>query len=72
MRSSLNQMNFKARIVIGEGERDQAPMLYIGEKTKLLCWKNTGNVPNVCHGNEPYLYITGKTPINFDLIIINK
>ena len=31
MRSALNQINFNARIVIGEGERDQAPMLYIGE-----------------------------------------
>ena len=36
MRSSLNQMNFKARIVIGEGERDQAPMLYIGEEVGSL------------------------------------
>jgi fructose-1,6-bisphosphatase II / sedoheptulose-1,7-bisphosphatase len=32
MRKSFNQMNFKARIVIGEGERDEAPMLYIGEE----------------------------------------
>ena len=36
MRTSLNQMNFKARIVIGEGERDKAPMLYIGEELGLL------------------------------------
>lgn len=35
MRASLNQMNFKARIVIGEGERDEAPMLYIGEEVGL-------------------------------------
>ncbi len=32
MRSCLNQMEVKARIVIGEGERDEAPMLYIGEE----------------------------------------
>lgn len=32
MRSSLNQMNINGTIVIGEGERDEAPMLYIGEK----------------------------------------
>ena len=31
MRKSLNEINFKGRIVIGEGERDKAPMLYIGE-----------------------------------------
>lgn len=32
MRNALNQMEIKGRIVIGEGERDEAPMLYIGEE----------------------------------------
>lgn len=32
MRGFFNQVNFNGRIVIGEGERDEAPMLYIGEK----------------------------------------
>ena len=32
MRSRLNTLDFNGRIVIGEGERDEAPMLYIGEK----------------------------------------
>ena len=32
MRSELNKINMKGRIVIGEGELDEAPMLYIGEK----------------------------------------
>ena len=32
MRSALNLIDFKGRIVIGEGERDEAPMLYIGEE----------------------------------------
>lgn len=32
MRNELNQMNINGTIVIGEGERDEAPMLYIGEK----------------------------------------
>lgn len=32
MRSSLNKMNIAGTIMIGEGERDEAPMLYIGEK----------------------------------------
>ncbi len=35
MRTALNQMAIKGRIVIGEGERDEAPMLYIGEKVGL-------------------------------------
>jgi fructose-1,6-bisphosphatase II len=32
MRKAFNQMNIRGTIVIGEGERDEAPMLYIGEK----------------------------------------
>lgn len=32
MRKFFNQVNFNGRVVIGEGERDEAPMLYIGEK----------------------------------------
>ena len=32
MRSALNKINFQGEIVIGEGELDEAPMLYIGEK----------------------------------------
>lgn len=32
MRTALNEIDFDGRIVIGEGERDEAPMLYIGEK----------------------------------------
>jgi fructose-1,6-bisphosphatase II / sedoheptulose-1,7-bisphosphatase len=32
MRDTLNSLNIDGRIVIGEGERDEAPMLFIGEK----------------------------------------
>ncbi|GAA0623045.1 class II fructose-bisphosphatase [Brevundimonas kwangchunensis] len=32
MRTALNGMDIDGKIVIGEGERDEAPMLYIGEK----------------------------------------
>ena len=32
MRFELNNMDIKGQIVIGEGELDEAPMLYIGEK----------------------------------------
>ena len=32
MREALNEMPISGRIVIGEGERDEAPMLFIGEE----------------------------------------
>ncbi|WP_295806372.1 class II fructose-bisphosphatase [uncultured Nitratireductor sp.] len=32
MRSELNRLPIKGTVVIGEGERDEAPMLYIGEE----------------------------------------
>lgn len=32
MRDALNSLHIQGRIVIGEGERDEAPMLYIGEE----------------------------------------
>ncbi|HZR10534.1 MAG TPA: class II fructose-bisphosphatase [Myxococcales bacterium] len=32
MRKAFNQLNIRGTIVIGEGERDEAPMLFIGEK----------------------------------------
>ncbi|WP_293968173.1 class II fructose-bisphosphatase [Sphingomonas sp.] len=32
MRKAFNELDFDGTVVIGEGERDEAPMLYIGEK----------------------------------------
>ena len=32
MRDAFNELDFDGTVVIGEGERDEAPMLYIGEK----------------------------------------
>ncbi len=32
MREALNALSMQGEVVIGEGERDEAPMLYIGEK----------------------------------------
>ncbi len=32
MRDRFNKIDFRGRIVIGEGERDEAPMLFIGEE----------------------------------------
>jgi fructose-1,6-bisphosphatase II len=38
MRVTLNQMDLRGTIVIGEGERDEAPMLYIGEQVGM--WRD--------------------------------
>ncbi|QOV22941.1 class II fructose-bisphosphatase [Anabaenopsis elenkinii] len=38
MRECMNKMYMRGRIVIGEGERDEAPMLYIGEEVG-ICTK---------------------------------
>ena len=35
MRRALNSLAIDGEVVIGEGERDEAPMLYIGEKVGL-------------------------------------
>ena len=36
MRLELNKIDMKGEIVIGEGELDEAPMLYIGEILGLM------------------------------------
>ena len=45
MRTMLDSIDCDATVVIGEGERDEAPMLYIGEKvgTAFLRWKKWSN-----------------------------
>lgn len=47
MRSEMNQMDIAGRIVIGEGERDEAPMLFIGEEV------GNGNGPQVDIAVDP-------------------
>ena len=44
MRSVMDTLPIDGTIVIGEGERDEAPMLYIGEKVGMAHAKN-GSVP---------------------------
>lgn len=44
MRSSLNSILINGRVVIGEGERDKAPMLYIGEAVGLANNKNNKEI----------------------------
>ena len=47
MRRAFNSVDFQGRIVIGEGERDEAPMLYIGEEV------GTGNGPAIDIALDP-------------------
>lgn len=47
MRKTLNSINITGRIVIGEGERDEAPMLYIGENV------GNGNGPKIDIALDP-------------------
>ena len=47
MRKTLNELEMSGTIVIGEGERDEAPMLYIGEKV------GTGKGPGIQIAVDP-------------------
>ena len=47
MRYQLNKLNIKGKVVIGEGELDEAPMLYIGEKL------GSGNGPELDIAVDP-------------------
>ncbi len=47
MRKALNSLSIDGTIVIGEGERDEAPMLYVGEKVGL------GNGPKIDIAIDP-------------------
>ena len=47
MRSEINKLDIDGKVVIGEGELDEAPMLYIGEKL------GTGNGKSVDIAVDP-------------------
>ncbi len=47
MRDQLNKLNIEGEVVIGEGELDEAPMLYLGEKL------GNGNGPKVDIAVDP-------------------
>ncbi|WP_069790205.1 class II fructose-bisphosphatase [Cyanobacterium sp. IPPAS B-1200] len=46
MRERMNKINMRGRIVIGEGERDDAPMLYIGEEVGVCTQENAKDFCN--------------------------
>ncbi len=47
MRAALNELDMDGTVVIGEGERDEAPMLFIGEKV------GTGHGPEIDIALDP-------------------
>ena len=47
MRNALNSLDIAGTVVIGEGERDEAPMLFIGEEVR------TGNGPKIDIALDP-------------------
>jgi fructose-1,6-bisphosphatase II / sedoheptulose-1,7-bisphosphatase len=47
MRQALNALTIRGEVVIGEGERDEAPMLFIGEKV------GSGNGPEIDIALDP-------------------
>jgi fructose-1,6-bisphosphatase II len=52
MRHAFDTMGLRGTVVIGEGERDEAPMLYIGE-TVGAGWKTEGESPEVDIAVDP-------------------
>ncbi|NEP51160.1 MAG: class II fructose-bisphosphatase [Moorea sp. SIO3C2] len=46
MRERMNKIYMRGRIVIGEGERDDAPMLYIGEEVGICTQEDAANFCN--------------------------
>ena len=63
MRTALNELAIDGTVVIGEGERDEAPMLYIGEKvgtrrparstSRSIRWKAPPSPPRACPTRWP-------------------
>jgi fructose-1,6-bisphosphatase II len=53
MRQEMDTLPIDGTIVIGEGERDEAPMLYIGEKVGLGGQTNNGHHPEIDIAVDP-------------------
>ena len=53
MRRTMDEIDFAGRIVIGEGERDEAPMLYIGERVGRTNAGDGDDVPRVDIAVDP-------------------
>jgi fructose-1,6-bisphosphatase class II len=53
MRAEMDSVPIDGTIVIGEGERDEAPMLYIGEKVGMAAKGGNGRYPQVDIAVDP-------------------
>lgn len=53
MREEMNHLAIRGRIVIGEGERDEAPMLFVGEEVGALRGTGSDNGPAVDIAVDP-------------------
>ncbi len=57
MRERMNRIHMRGRIVIGEGERDEAPMLYIGEQV------------GICTQEDAHLFCEPEELIEIDIAV---
>ena len=53
MRTALNRIEMDATVVIGEGERDKAPMLYIGERVGKAAADGSDGLPTIDIAVDP-------------------
>ena len=53
MRSAMDTVGMDGTIVIGEGERDEAPMLFIGEKVGAAARNHSEKYPEVDIAVDP-------------------
>ena len=53
MRGRLEHVPIDGRVVIGEGERDQAPMLFIGEQVGQAASSGTAGLPQIDIAVDP-------------------
>ena len=69
MRRELNKINMEGSIVIGEGEMDEAPMLYIGEKLGTLTGPKFDIAVDPLEGTK---FTANNQPNAFSVIAISK
>ncbi len=69
MRRELNKINMEGSIVIGEGEMDEAPMLYIGEKLGTLTGPKFDIAVDPLEGTK---FTANNQPNAFSVLAVSK
>ena len=69
MRRELNKINMEGTVVIGEGEMDEAPMLYIGEKLGTLNGPKFDIAVDPLEGTK---FTANGEPNAFSVTLVNK